>query len=341
MTSFAKSFIVDKTRETIFPGAYGKLKIKYLEEKQQRGEYPQISENVVRHTLTSAIGSKVGIWVYYAKTVKTSELEAEEVIISFHGNIRPSQFLNELHEHLACAYVDDTDSLAYTSPIDRKRTLVAVDFPGYGASSAPTKSDHLELMLKANNLAVYDWVLINLVSNPGTGIVLCGRSIGTLSVVSLLHQPRIRGAILLVPFINMPQLLTNMVMGSKVSFLDSHNVAAHAAIAAAFPKGHQNDLLSDFESTSFDTAQQLRNLHNEGLLKNKVIWLLPAEHDELVGHHEALEIHRLLESADVQILKMEGDHRALPGDGKLQNDEVLKLLVAHFFGSEKKSVALP
>jgi len=340
MASFVKSFIVDKTRETIFPGAYGKLKVKYLEEKQQRGEYPQISKNVVQHNLTSAIGSQVGIWVYHAKPVETSEIEAEEIIISFHGNIRPSQFLNELHEHLACAYVDDTDSLAYTSVTDRRRTVVAVDFPGYGASSAPTKGDNLELMLKANNLAVYDWVSTNLVSKSDTGIVLSGRSIGTLSVVSLLDQPRIRGAMLLVPFTNISQLLTNMVMGSKVSFLDSHNIAAQAAIAAAFPSGHQHDLLSNFQSTSFDTAQQLRKLHDEGLLRNKTIWIIPAEHDELVSHDEALEINQLVESANVRTLKMEGDHRALPGDGKLRNDEVLKLLVTHFFSSVNKNVAL-
>uniref|UniRef100_A0A8H7TNB0 AB hydrolase-1 domain-containing protein n=1 Tax=Bionectria ochroleuca TaxID=29856 RepID=A0A8H7TNB0_BIOOC len=243
-------------------------------------------------TLTSAIGTQVGVHVYEP----SPEAAIDVVVIFFHGNVRPTRYNPDIiTPFLKCG-----------------ATVVGRDLPGYDQSSfVPNTPGSVELAALANDQVFMNWVLEKYKSSR---IVLCGRSIGTLAWTRHLSHPRVVGAIGIVPLQSMASLIRPQIQ-SKIwevvaKVLESFSVIGYfeSIFDALYPANCEVENLKDFKTTGLRVAK-----FNSGV-SGKRVTLFPANEDSLVPEDAADELKTTLEAfnVDVKMQTLKGGHGALP-----------------------------
>ncbi|CAG9975181.1 unnamed protein product [Clonostachys byssicola] len=249
-------------------------------------------------TLTSAIGTQVGVHVYEP----SPEAAIDVVVVFFHGNVRPTRYNPDIiTPFLKCG-----------------ATVVGRDLPGYDQSSfVPNTPGSVELAAIANDEVVMKWVLEKY---PTSRIVLCGRSIGTLAWSRHLSNPRVVGAIGIVPLKSMASLIRPQIE-SKTPGLVSKSLETFSVIGcfesvfdAIYPANCHPENLEGLTTTG------LRIAKFESGVGGKRVTLFPASKDLLVPRDAATEIKTMLEASnvDVKMHTLEGGHSALPTAEQLQ-----------------------
>ncbi|CAI6101160.1 unnamed protein product [Clonostachys chloroleuca] len=243
-------------------------------------------------TLTSAIGTQVGVHIYKP----SPEVAIDAVVIFFHGNVRPTRYNPDIiTPFLKCG-----------------ATVVGRDLPGYDQSSfVPNVPGSVELAAIANDEVFMSWVLDKYKTSR---IVLCGRSIGTLAWTRHLSNPRVVGAIGIVPLRSMASLIRpqiqNKIWEVVAKGLESFSVIGcfESIFDALYPANCEAENLKDFKTMGLRIAE-----FNSGI-SGKRVALFPAKEDSLVPEDAANEIKTMLEvfHVDVKMQTLKGGHSALP-----------------------------
>ncbi|CAH0023215.1 unnamed protein product [Clonostachys rhizophaga] len=240
-------------------------------------------------TLTSAIETQVGVHVYEP----SPEAAIDVVVIFFHGNVRPTRYNPDI----------------ITPFLNCGATVVGRDLPGYDQSSfVPNTPGSVELAAIANDEVFMNWVLDKYKTSR---IVLCGRSIGTLAWTRHLSNPRVVGAIGIVPLQSMASLIRpqiqNKIWEVVAKVLVSFSVIGcfESIFDALYPA---NCEVHNFKTTGLRVAE-----FDSGI-SGKRVTLFPAKEDSLVPEDAANELKAKLEAynVDVKMQTLKGGHSALP-----------------------------
>ncbi|CAH0051342.1 unnamed protein product [Clonostachys solani] len=243
-------------------------------------------------TLTSAIGTQVGVHVYEP----SPEAANDVVVIFFHGNVRPTRYNPDIiTPFLKCG-----------------ATVVGRDLPGYDQSSfVPNSPGSVELAAIANDEVFMKWVLGKYKTSR---IVLCGRSIGTLGWASQLSHPRVVGAIGIVPLHSVSSLIRPVIENKSSEFVASSLASVsvlgflESVVDAIYPANCYSENLEGFTTKGF------RVTGFDSGVGGKRVTLFPASQDSIVPKDAANELKTMLEasSVDVKMQTLEGSHNALP-----------------------------
>lgn len=278
-----------KTLENqLFVGNAGALKYDYL---GQKGD--ELDGN--HHTLTTAVGSKVGIHEYSAQN-KNSVINPDLVVLFFHGNLRPTRYLKDILQPL----------------VDNGITVIGRDFVGYDASSlVPNVDGAMEIAAIVNDEAVINWTLEKY---PNARIVICGRSMGALGLAGHLARPRVVGAIGIVPVTSLDSLIDGLVawiprpLSDLVCLIGYPDAIAHTAFPRGFrSKAEPSIVTSGFASKFTDD------------ISGKMIFLFPSEEDKFVPTGRIEDLQREMEEKGcrVSVSWLKGGHHALPTNEQL------------------------
>ncbi|KAK4073285.1 hypothetical protein Purlil1_13105 [Purpureocillium lilacinum] len=299
-----------------YPGNAGKIDYRYLDRKVSEGKdgYEPQSPDVANYWIKSNAGTTVGLHVY-STDIKPSSVK--KVVLFFHGNTRSPRYMNPFLEDLAGNERVNGQWLRK----NRKRVVIARDFPGYDLSSrVPYLGGSLETAATANDMAVYNWVIAKY---PNAEITVVGRSIGTMGWVNLLPLDRVTRAVAIVPFADPAELVVH-VATSKASacYLDyvpgvifALNKVLRAACDVAFPRSREGSSpLVGFSPSAGISAWKLS--------RNKRILFFAASKDALVPFGD---VERLARAAELQgavvepIVRLRGGHAALPTGNDLKS----------------------
>jgi dienelactone hydrolase len=275
-----------KTLENqLFVGNAGALKYEYL---GRNGD----ELDGKHYTLTSAVGSKVGVHEYAAQG---ENINLDIVVLFFHGNLRPTRYLKDIFQPL----------------VENGITIIGRDFVGYdGSSFVPNVDGALEIAALANDEAVINWTLEKYSKSR---IVICGRSMGTLGLAGHLARPRVIGAIGIVPVTSLDSLVDGLVavlprpLSGLVSLLGYPDSIAHAA----FPRGFRSTTEPRIVSSGF--ASDFTGV------ARKLVFLFPADEDEFVPKGQVDLFRRGMEEKGcrVDVSWLKGGHHALPTSDQL------------------------
>ncbi|VUC29888.1 unnamed protein product [Clonostachys rosea] len=243
-------------------------------------------------TLTSAIGTQVGVHVYEP----SPETAIDVLVIFFHGNVRPTRYNPDIIKpFLKCG-----------------ATVVGRDLPGYDQSSfVPNSPGSVELASIANDEVFMKWALKTYKTHR---IVLCGRSMGTFSWANRLSHPRVVGAIGIVPLHSVSSLI-RPIIEKRYSELVANSLASFSVLGffesmvdAIYPANCYSENLEGFTTKGF------RFTEFDSSVSGKRVTLIPAEGDSTVPKAAADEIKTMLEASgvDVRIQPIGGEHNALP-----------------------------
>lgn len=279
--------LVPLVHNALFPGNSGHLDYRRL--GHGRDELP--GEHI---TITSAVGSHVGLHIYPSNT-GTDTL----VVIFCHGNIQPTRYLPHI----------------LLSLLDCGVTVVGRDFVGYDRSSrVPNVGGALEVASIANDKAVVEWVTVKY---PNAQIIICGRSIGTFGWTNGLGHPKVIGAIGIVPFAQPIKAIERSIKNTVplVSTLVSTTGLPQSITSAAFPVGVRSTLDPSIITHGF-AAHHVRSAE----IRGKAVVLYPAASDELVPKEEVDVLKQALEQGGCHVFVtwLDGDHRSLPTNAMLK-----------------------
>ncbi|KAJ5975286.1 hypothetical protein N7481_008993 [Penicillium waksmanii] len=275
----------------LFVGNAGALKYDYL---GRNGD--ELDGN--HYTITSAVGSKVGIHEYPTQAVSSDQdSDPDLVLLFFHGNLRPTRYLSkEIFQPL----------------VENGITVIGRDFVGYDASSfVPNVDGAMEIAAIANDEAVINWTLEKY---PKARIVICGRSMGALCLAGHLARPRVIGAIGIVPVTSLDSLVDGLVawipwpLSDLVCRLGYPDAIAHEAFPPGFrSKAEPSIVTSGFASKFTDD------------IRGKLVFLFPAEVDEFVpsGRIEVLQREMEEKGCIVNVDWLKGGHHVLPTSDQL------------------------
>ncbi|KAJ5392249.1 hypothetical protein N7509_007739 [Penicillium cosmopolitanum] len=277
----------------LFVGNAGALKYDYL---GRNGD--ELPGN--HYTITSAVGSKVGIHEYPTQAVSSdpdSTSDSDLVLLFFHGNLRPTRYLSkEIFQPL----------------LENGIPVIGRDFVGYDASSfVPNVDGAMEIAAIANDEAVINWTLEKY---PKARIVICGRSMGALGLAGHLARPRVVGAIGIVPVTSLDSLVDGLVawipwpLSDLVCRLGYPDAIAHEAFPSGFrSKVEPGIVTSGFASRFTDD------------ICGKLVFLFPAEVDKFVSKARVEVFQREMEEKGcrVSVSWLKGGHHVLPTSDQL------------------------
>jgi pimeloyl-ACP methyl ester carboxylesterase len=260
---------------------------------------------VQKRTLTSVLGTKIALYIYEAEA-------ATETVMFYHGNRRGAEYMFHFCEQLAGESQNQS----------RKRNVIAVDAPGYGHSSPPPEfGPSMEIVMEVHARAFTEYVGR---TYGETRISLVTRSMGFFSAAATLMNSHVKQALFITPA-SFPQLAKKITSDFWMG-----PVGRYAA--SSIPSGETHEVLPQFETNGFDALARVQQLRDHSLDK---VWVLLANNDALVeesiGDEICLALRTDQSSDNVRVLRMEGSHVALPGDGYLNHADILEDIEASFF----------